>query len=236
MNQSQFSSVSIGSRLSLSRNDFRKLLILLYTDVQDKEASELFDYLLLEKKKTVQIVYPKLEVHLQSDANAKSFVRKLNQLIIPSKISLSDFMMFIQRDHRYLFNQIFIKKVQLPIQIVALRITIELFRILSGETQRVSISTILGYANRAELMPLSFPQLLHAFKITSECNFIERNLKDLDKECKELRTYHFQEFLKAFQPLVLESLYQFQLNFIDKHCINQFMPAKDASLSLEDIT
>ena len=70
-------------------------------------------------------------------------------------------------------------KAKISISVVALRVTIELFRILSGETSKISINTLIGYANRVELMPLSFPQMLHALGIMTPDNFAERNLKNL---------------------------------------------------------
>lgn len=52
---------------------------------------------------------------------------------------------------------------QLPHSIVALRITVEIFRVLGSDTPRVSINTLVDYVNKVELFPLSISQLLQLF-------------------------------------------------------------------------
>ena len=87
-------------------------------------------------------------------------------MFLPTKISYTDFLMFVQRDHKYLFREAFGKKmgnqqntdnIDIPVTVLALRVTIELFRVLCGDTRRLSINTLIKYVNKVENFPLTFP-------------------------------------------------------------------------------
>ena len=178
----------------------------MHTTTTEQEASDFFDYLLNEKAKIFKQLFPALSIHLEIEANKKSFQRRANQIIIPSRISFTDFLCFVQRDHKYLFQQVFAEKAQVPHCILALRVTLEMFRVLSGDTARVSINTLINYVNTVELLPLTFASVLTVFGITTERNFEERDMKKLKKENMTLRTYFLMDFLKTFQPLILKAM------------------------------
>jgi hypothetical protein len=82
---------------------------------------------------------------------------------------------------------------------MALRLCVEIFRVLSGDQGKLSALTIIQYVNQTELMPLTVSQLMELFDI-----YQPHNLEDpeITKQSKELyllfRTYELLDFIKKF--------------------------------------
>lgn len=203
---SEFSQMSIASKLSLRPEDFKKLLHCLNLKCSDEVAHMFFNYLLHQKLKLFKKLFPHVSVHLETDKLQKNFMRKQNMMFLPNKISYTDFLMFVQHDHKYLFREAFGGKttVDIPVAVLALRVTIELFRVLCGDTQRLSINTLIRYVNKVENFPLTFPQLLQVLELTTEqtfqpydlANYRKQNAAPRGEDHLKLRTYQLLDFIK----------------------------------------
>ena len=67
---------------------------------------------------------------------------------------------------------------QVPPVALALRFTVEIFRVLSGDNRKLTVSTLIDYVNNAELFPLTISQLMDIFEMYESYN-LEYAKKDL---------------------------------------------------------
>ena len=67
---------------------------------------------------------------------------------------------------------------QVPPVALALRFTVEIFRVLSGDNRKLTVSTLIDYVNNAELFPLTISQLMDVFEMYESHN-LEYAKKDL---------------------------------------------------------
>lgn len=56
---------------------------------------------------------------------------------------------------------------KIPSIILSLAVSVEVYRVLSGDSEKLSITTLLNYVNRVESSRLSVTQLLDLFEIVS---------------------------------------------------------------------
>ena len=66
---------------------------------------------------------------------------------------------------------------QVPPVALALRFTVEIFRVLSGDNRKLTVSTLIDYVNNAELFPLTISQLMDVFEMYESHN-LEYSKKD----------------------------------------------------------
>ena len=90
---------------------------------------------------------------------------------------------------------------QTPIVASALRVTVEVFRVVSGDQNKLNIISLLEYMNKTEHLSLTVGQMLELFQITSRFNLehpVMQKMKkkqklqqksEVDTQYKALRTY-----------------------------------------------
>jgi hypothetical protein len=144
-------------------------------------------------------------------------------VIIPARLSYTDFLCFIQRDISTFFEQNFDKGEKLSSSVIALRVAIEIFRIISIDTAQISINTLIDYVNKVELFPLSMSQMLELFGILSKHTHEPVNINEPYGDDKlKLCAYNLQDFVHRFHAPIQTALEQIGYSFIDTYCIKQF--------------
>ena len=102
---SQYSTMSMSTKLNLSRNDFNQMLRILNAKVNDEEANLFFEYIMLQKVELYQKLYPHLHLTTKSmrlqDMQKKVGTAYENQYQaqLPEKISYTDFIIFFQKSY-----------------------------------------------------------------------------------------------------------------------------------------
>lgn len=110
---SQYSTMSMSTKLNLSRNDFNQMLRILNAKVNDEEANLFFEYIMLQKVELYQKLYPHLHLTTKSMrlqdmqkkvGTAYESDHKVNntnqyQAQLPEKISYTDFIIFFQKSY-----------------------------------------------------------------------------------------------------------------------------------------
>lgn len=257
--QSSMAGQSIATRLNLERKDFSQLLKLMNAKCLDEEAFLFFDYLIGQKIKLYQQLYPHFDIQLQTtkyltdnqysaskdkSSDASQYYSnqqfKPNEVSIPQKISFTEFIMFFQRDFNSLFKEQKSIGRQMPSVALALRVTVDIFRVLSKDQSTLSINSLIGYLNRSEHYPLSMSQTLDLFQVTEARNIdqaknvipsvlakarrdkasMRRGIAD-DRSHLELRTYDLLGFIKQFVRPVEIAINQLGSSFIEENCLNK---------------
>jgi len=100
---------------------------------------------------------------------------KENVTVIQEKISYTDFIIFFQKtisDHIMSMAEVpdNIHPIEIPTVALALRITVEIFRVLTQDNEMLTAKTIIDYFNSTELMPLTICQTLDIFEIFTYAN------------------------------------------------------------------
>lgn len=120
-------------------------------------------------------------------------------------------------------NQQNTDNIDIPVTVLALRVTIELFRVLCGDTRRLSINTLIKYVNKVENFPLTFPQLLQVLCMFTEQTFQPYDLQNYrnpkaaargDDHLK-LRTYELLDFIKQFAAKIQTALTELGVRFVN---------------------
>jgi hypothetical protein len=113
--------------------------------------------------------------------NSVTVGAQTSTITIPEKVSYTDFLIFFQKsisDHLLTINpsQGSPKNVETSLQheiptiALALRITVEIFRVLSQDEEMVTARTIINYFNQTELVPYTISQLMDLFEIYDSDN------------------------------------------------------------------
>lgn len=149
---------------------------------------------------------------------------------IPNKISYTDFIIFFQKNFETLFKEQQMSYVQqLPTVALALRLTVDLFRVLSSDQKHLSINNLVTYMNNTELCPLTLTQVLVLFEIYGKQNlesaktrsYITSKRKDHDCPDQQealahlkLRSYNLLDFIKKFMRPIEKAVNRIGLKFI----------------------
>ena len=88
-------------------------------------------------------------------------------MVVSETISYTDFLHFFQKsiDDVFYANNLASGELihQVPPVALALRLTVEMFRVLSQDKGKVTVITMVDYVNSTELFPLTIAQLLDLF-------------------------------------------------------------------------
>jgi hypothetical protein len=133
-----------------------------------------------------------------------------------------------------------IHPIEIPMVALALRITVEIFRVLSQDGEMLTAKTIIDYFNATELMPLTICQTLDIFEIFTAENIRQEEAFQLpsNKKAKEsskpinekdqsnlrlmMRTYNLLDFVKKYLRRVEAALKSVGLPFITKYCLEKY--------------
>lgn len=64
---------------------------------------------------------------------------------------------------------------------LAMRITVEIFRVLSQDSEKISAKTLINYYNQTELIPYSINSLMELFEIYSSDNLVDHDLSSFEE-------------------------------------------------------
>jgi len=68
---------------------------------------------------------------------------------------------------------------KVPMIALALRLTVEVFRVLSQDQNKLTAITLLDYVNQTELIPLTVSQIMDLFEIFGIQNIESQTLKQI---------------------------------------------------------
>lgn len=99
-----------------------------------------------------------------------------------------------------------IPQIDIPPIALALRITVEVFRVLSQDQNKLSAITLIDYFNKTELIPMTISQLLDLFQIFSPVNIqslelLKVNRKGMHQSEEELHVSENRLMLRTYQLL-----------------------------------
>ena len=143
----------------------------------DDEAEAFFDYLLSQKISLYRKLYPHLNITSENWKQAKA-AQPLpgNTVFIPEAIQYTDFIMFFQQNIEEIFKHAEAAAqggidggqtsyTRVPTIGLALRLTVEVYRVLSGDQATLTAGNLLDYMNKTQLFPMSVQQLMDLFDI-----------------------------------------------------------------------
>ena len=182
------------------------------------EYDAFFDYILEEKLRLFQRLYPYFKVSLEKDEVKPwdprySTLSALGQqarsrLQLPDKLSFIDLIRFFQTDFEKIFIQKFDpsegiqygkvekhgEKSGIPICALALRLTVEIFRVVSGDQDEVTLHSLINYVNTHELFPLSISQFLYVFDLVT-IKSCRSSINDIKTKNQMTKSYNLIEFI-----------------------------------------
>ena len=74
-------------------------------------------------------------------------------LTLPAKISYLEFLIFFLKS----FDKLYLEQYDfgLPQSAISLRLTLDIFRVISEDNMNISINSLINYANKSQLFPLT---------------------------------------------------------------------------------